>query len=84
MQRTILELDLVGYSDIATESEEQLDAESVAKFNRQIQGFINRGLEAAGLNREETNLKSTGDGAIVVLDTPEHAHRTADAVYRFC
>ena len=84
MQKTILELDLIGYSDKARELEEQLNVSLVMQFNDQIQEFVDTGLEAAGLTREYVIVQSTGDGAIVVLDEAEQAHNFAEAVNDAC
>ncbi|MCU0753804.1 MAG: hypothetical protein MUE46_01610 [Xanthomonadales bacterium] len=78
--KTVLELDLVGYSDKARELEEHLGVDLVMRFNDQIKGFISQGLAATGLNEADTIVQSTGDGAIVILDTAEQAHRFAEAV----
>ncbi|MEQ1511863.1 MAG: SEFIR domain-containing protein [Lysobacteraceae bacterium] len=78
--KTVLELDLVGYSDKARELEEHLGVELVMRFNDQIKEFISNGLTSAGVAEQDAIVQSTGDGAIVVLDTPEQAHRLAEAV----
>ncbi len=78
--KTVLELDLVGYSDKARELEEHLGVELVMRFNDQIKEFISNGLKSAGVAEQDAIVQSTGDGAIVVLDTPEQAHRLAEAV----
>lgn len=80
--KTVLELDLVGYSDKARELEEHLGVELVMRFNDQIKGFISQGLAATGVNETDTIVQSTGDGAIVILDTAEQAHHFAEAVNR--
>ena len=84
MQKTILELDLIGYSDKARELEEHLSAELVMQFNDQIQEFVDTGLKAAGLTRADVIVQTTGDGAIVVLDEAEQAHIFAEAVNEAC
>ena len=84
MHKTILELDLIGYSDKARELEEQLGAGVVMRFHDQIQRFVDTGLKAAGLRREEVIVQPTGDGAIVVLEDAEQAHIFAEAVHDAC
>ena len=84
MIKTVVELDLIGYSDQARELEEQLGAEVVMQFNDQIQEFVDTGLEAANLTREDVKVRSTGDRAIVVLDEAEQAHIFAEAVNAAC
>lgn len=79
--KTVVELDLQGYSDIARELEEHFSAEIVAKFNDQIQSFVDAGLRAVRLPREQAVMATTGDGAILVFDRAEHAHYFAEAVH---
>ena len=56
MQKTILELDLIGYSDKARVLQEHLGVELVMQFDDQIQEFVDMGLKAAGLKREDVIL----------------------------
>ncbi len=81
MKKTVLELDLAGYSDIARTLEENLSADVVAAFNDQIQGFVDHGLAAVGTTRAETVHATTGDGAILLFDDPPTAHRFARIVF---
>jgi len=84
MKKTVIELDLKGYSDIARELEEHFSAEVVMQFNEQIQGFVDAGLKTTGTRREETVMATTGDGAILVFDDPATAHLFAEAVHEAC
>lgn len=84
MKKTVIELDLKGYSDIARELEEHLSAEVVMQFNEQIQTFVDAGLKATESRREETVMATTGDGAIVVFDAPATGHRFAEMVHEAC
>jgi class 3 adenylate cyclase len=80
--KTVVELDLVGYSTLAADLEAGLDsADPVAQLNQQIQGFIDQGLAAVGAAREDRVMATTGDGAILVFDEPEAAHQFAEAVF---
>jgi class 3 adenylate cyclase len=79
--KTVLELDLVGYSGIARMLEQSTSSETVAALNDQIQGFIDQGLRSVGLAREGTVMATTGDGAILVFDHADQAHRFAVAVH---
>src|SRR5262245_651116 len=81
MIKTILDLDLVGYSSIARVYEQGSSAESVADLNAQIQGFVDRGLAAVRLPREKTVMATTGDGAILAFDQPSQAHSFAEALH---
>ncbi|MFZ1219652.1 MAG: hypothetical protein WAO00_10190 [Chthoniobacterales bacterium] len=84
MHKTVVELDLKGYSDVARELEEHISAEVVLVFNSQIQRFVDSGLNAAGVPREESVMATTGDGAILVFDSPEISHVFAAAVHDAC
>ena len=81
MNKTVLELDLVGYSTICDQLEQGLDVKTIAQLNRQIQSFVDTGLQAAGVTREETVMATTGDGAILVFESAVQAHQFAVAVH---
>lgn len=83
MKKTVVELDLIGYSDKARELEENLGAHVVMEFNDQIQEFVDAGLKAAGVDRDDTVFATTGDGAILLFDDPSPAHRFARAVHEY-
>ena len=84
MKKTIVELDLKGYSDIARELEEHLSAEVVMKFNDQIQSMVDAGLKAVGVQRAQAVMATTGDGAILAFDQPETGHHFGQAVHSEC
>jgi len=81
MIKTVVELDLVGYSTICDNFEQGLDVNSAAQLNQQIQSFVDAGLKAVGASRDESVMQTTGDGAIVVFETADDAHRFAHAVH---
>jgi len=81
MTKTVLELDLAGYSDIARQLEEHMGVQIVSKFNDQIQGFVDAGLAAVGVERSQVVMATTGDGAILMFDRAEDAHRFAQAAH---
>jgi class 3 adenylate cyclase len=81
MKKTVVELDLVGYSTIGDNLEQGLDVSSVAQLNQQIQSFIDAGLKAGNASRDEHVVATTGDGAILVFDNALDAHRFARAVH---
>ena len=81
MCKTVVELDLVGYASIARELEEQLDVQTVQRFNDLIQSLVDQGLEAVGTDREHVVKGTAGDNAILVFDDPADAHRFAVAVH---
>lgn len=82
VKKTVLELDLVGYSSISSNVEENLDVTTVAQVNQQIQSFIDSGLKASNASREENVMSLTGDGAILAFDSAQQAHGFAEAVHR--
>jgi class 3 adenylate cyclase len=80
MNKTVVELDLVGYSTICANFEQGLDVNSVAQLNQQIQSFVDAGLLAVNAVRHDHVMQTTGDGAIVVFDSSSEAHKFAQAV----
>ncbi len=80
MIKTVLELDLIGYSKIAADLENNLGVVTSPMLNKQIQDFVDVGLKAADVSRPDTVMATTGDGAILVFDQPAKAHVFADAV----
>ncbi|WP_166302398.1 hypothetical protein [Bradyrhizobium sp. 2S1] len=79
--KTVVELDLVRYSDVARIIEENLGAALVLKFNDQIQNFVEAGLKAVKLKRNKVVLATTGDGAILAFEQAAQAHHFAVAVH---
>lgn len=82
VRRTIVELDLVGYSDIARYLEEHLGANAVMQLNKQIQSFVDEGLLAVNIPRSQAVNSKAGDNAIVVFEQVSAAHRFAEAFHR--
>src|SRR5690349_5972446 len=80
--KTVVELDLVGFSDVARALQENLDSEAVVRLEAQIQEFVDAGLRSTGAEREQVFFKTTGDGAILAFDRAEDAHRFAVGVHR--
>jgi len=81
MTKTIVELDLIGYSDLARHLEENLSVNELALLDEQIQGFVDAGLKAVNLPREAAVLSTAGDNAFVIFDQADQAHRFALAVH---
>ena len=79
--KTVVEIDLIGYSSVARMLEENFDAKVVAQFNQQIQGFVDAGLKTVQAERDEVVMATTGDGAILVFDDPCDAHHFGTAVH---
>jgi class 3 adenylate cyclase len=81
MNKTIVELDLISYSAIASTLEGHLGSSAVATLNAQIQTFIDHGLSQISLPRNAAVAATTGDGAILVLTEAADAHHFAFAVH---
>jgi len=79
--KTVVELDLVGFSDVCRTLEENLGTEVVAQFNSQIQEFVDAGLDAVRAERAQVVLATTGDGAILAFDQAANSHHFAAAVH---
>jgi class 3 adenylate cyclase len=84
MIKTVVELDLKGYGDLARELEEHLSAETVLEFNQQLQRFVDQGLGAIDVERSDAVMATTGDGAILVFDKAAQAHAFAVALHDAC
>jgi class 3 adenylate cyclase len=80
--KTVLEIDLYSYSDIATFIEENLDVAAVRSFEDQIQQFVDYGLKAVNLRRDDVVLGTAGDNAVLILDDANTMHRFAKAVHQ--
>jgi adenylate cyclase len=80
LTKTILEMDLVAYSDVARLLEENLNVEAVKIFQDQIQQFVDYGLSAVSLRRDDVVIDTAGDNAILMFDDVETMHKFAQAV----
>ncbi len=78
--KTVLELDLAAYSDIASALEENLDVQAVKTFQDQIQSFVDVGLAELGLHRDQLVFATAGDNALLIFDDPAVMHRFAKIV----
>jgi class 3 adenylate cyclase len=78
--KTVLELDLAAYSDIASALEENLDVQAVKTFQDQIQSFVDVGLTELGLQRDQLVFATAGDNALLIFDDPAVMHRFAKIV----
>jgi class 3 adenylate cyclase len=83
MRKTVVELDLVGYSSIVKMLEENLDVKTVTHLNQQIQGFVNTGLMAVSEMRERVVIASNGDNAVIIFDDATYAYNFAKAVHEY-
>src|SRR5215472_9625530 len=80
LTKTILEMDLVAYSDVARLLEENLNVAAVKAFQDQIQHFVDYGLELMNLNRDETVVATAGDNDILMFDDAAMMHKFAQAI----
>lgn len=80
--KTVLEIDLYSYNDIATFIEENLDVAAVKAFEDQIHRFVDYGLNAVGLRRDDVVLGTAGDNAVLIFDDATTMHRFAEAVHQ--
>ena len=78
--KTVLELDLVAYSDIARALEENLDVQAVKTFQDQIQSFVDIGLKELHLRRDDVVLATAGDNAILIFENAALLHHFAKVV----
>jgi len=82
VRRSVVELDLVGYSLVARDLEKQTDATVVFHLNDQVQGFVDDGLREAGCARKNVVNGTAGDNALLAFERASEAHRFAEAVHR--
>jgi len=78
--KTVLEMDLAAYSDVARMLEENLNVEAVKVFQDQIQEFVDYGLTVIGLHRDDVVVATAGDNAILMFDDAQTMHKFAQAV----
>jgi tetratricopeptide (TPR) repeat protein/class 3 adenylate cyclase len=74
MYRTVVVVDMVGYSTLARLLEENTGASAVAHLNRQIQVLIQGALATLPTETFHGKIAETGDGAILYFDFPHYAH----------
>jgi len=80
--KTVLEIDLYSYHDIATFIEENLDVAAVKAFEDQIQQFVDYALKALSLRRDDVVLGTAGDNAVLIFDDANTMHRFAEVVHQ--
>ncbi len=81
VRRTVVELDLVGYSHVARALEEQTDARVVLHLSDQVQGFVDDGLREVGRVRKDVVNGTAGDNALLAFERAYEAHRFSEAVH---
>jgi class 3 adenylate cyclase len=70
----VVDVDMVGYSDVARLLEENTHAGTVGELNRQIQSFITSALNELSSPAESRILGFTGDGGILLFVHADDAH----------
>jgi class 3 adenylate cyclase len=81
VRRSVVELDLVGYSHVARDLEKQTDATVLFHLNDQVQSFVDDGLREAGCTRKDVVNGTAGDNALLVFERASEAHRFSEAVH---
>ena len=79
--RTVVVVDMVGYSTLARLLEENTGAAAVAHLNRQIQTLILGALSTLPTATFHGKIAETGDGAILYFDFPHYAHLFATQLH---
>ncbi len=82
--KTVVELDLIGYTNISKFLEGYLEVEVVAQLDDKIQQLVDIGLAAVQAKRNEVVKATAGDNALIVFDSAERAHRFSVALHRAC
>ena len=78
--KTVLELDLAAYSDIARALEENLDVQAVKSFEDQIQSFLEEGFKQLGIRKDDVFFATAGDNALLIFDDAAVMHKLAKFV----
>jgi hypothetical protein len=82
VEKVVVVVDLSRYSDICNLLEQQLGTSAVGALNDQIKELIDFGLINAGIKSGSQPYKSTGDGAIIALDTASAASLFAEKLHK--
>lgn len=81
---TVLDLDLIGYSDKARQIQEHIGPAGTLKLNDQIRDFIDDGLRRVQLDPAAVVKQGTGDGALILFESAQQCHLFAAAVHEIC
>jgi hypothetical protein len=60
MIKTVVSVDMIGYSSLARMPEQNLDVRAVTQLNRQIRSFIDAGLRAISRTCERNPIATNG------------------------
>lgn len=82
MRRSIVMIDLVGFSDIVRSFEEALGTAATALVQEKLNGIIDHAIETVNRDRSEVMLNDTGDGAALVFSSAVEAYQCAEHCHR--
>ena len=82
-KRTLVKLDLEGYSDISNFVENIADATAVSKINARIKKLVEESLDQVGFEKGEILEKAAeGDSALVSFKVADDAHKFAILIHQ--
>lgn len=81
MRTTVVDIDLVAYSDLVRVLEESQGVGAVAQLNSELQESIRNAAADAGLTLDSNNYKDTGDGALLFFSVAEQAVKFGRAMH---
>ena len=86
MIATVVEVDLINYSEIAfrVQVELGLGAEGTSLLNSQLRRLVDEAVRSVKLQPEEIIKNKAGDGFILVFLDPDDAHRFSETLHRLC
>jgi len=82
MRRSIVLIDLVGFSDIVRSFEEALGTAATALVSKKLNEIIDYAIKSVNRSRSEVMLNDTGDGAALVFSSAVEAYQCAEHVHR--
>jgi class 3 adenylate cyclase len=86
MDATVVEVDLINYSEIAHQIERELGlgAAGVSLLNQQLEDLVKRALHPLRLEPKKIIKNNSGDGFVLVFDHPDDAHRFSVEFHKVC
>ncbi|HEU4710952.1 MAG TPA: hypothetical protein VFS76_05270 [Pyrinomonadaceae bacterium] len=86
MDATVVEVDLINYSEIARQIERELGigAAGVSLLNQQLEDLVKRALHPLRLEPKKIIKNKRGDGFVLVFDHPDDAHRFSVEFHKVC
>jgi len=83
MTKTVIEFDLIGYSQMAVRLQALLGPEAISILNSRIQAPIRQGLMDRGLDWELCVKNTGGDSVVLLLESAAKAHDLAVSVHEW-